>query len=150
MAPKAKAKKKATKTLAKHVTAKVKKGKWIGKMKKDAVTKQKRNDDKEADDVAEADGEDERAPADENEENQDLLSNGVEDDEDGFSNENAKSKAHGELMKKIHEFRKKIKASGTIEKKGCQTDEGSLLQDPAELIVADGRQTHHGEQHESW
>ena len=148
MAPKAKAKVKATKTLAKNITARVKKGKWIGKMKKEAVPKLKLKNENGADDGAEADDEDDRAPAAVEEENEDGVSNGFEDNEDGFSNGNRKSKAHEEFMKriceKIREFRNKCKTSGPIDKQKVvkmmkehfsKTQQSSLWQIGDKLIM---------------
>ena len=114
MAPKATAKPQATKMAGCSW-----RGKCIGKqLRQKALRNLKLKNENGADDGAEADDEDDRAPANVEEENEDGFSNGFEDNEDGFSNGNRKSKAHEEFMKRICEFRNKCKTSGPIDTHG--------------------------------
>ena len=107
MAPKAKAKVKATK-------AKVK-GKFAAKLKKKVITKKRPKKDNEADDDYEADveeSEEKEEAADEGKEENDEK----EENEDEVSNAGSKAQAHKELMEKIREFKKKMKDAGPVNK----------------------------------
>ena len=111
MAPKAKAKNKASKS----ITAKVKKGKWVAKMKNQVSTKKKLKKETEADDECEADveeSEEKEEAADEGKEENDEK----EENEDEVSNGDLKKQAHKELMEKIKEFKKKMKEAGPVKK----------------------------------
>ena len=101
MAPKAKPKAKA----------RVKKGKWVAKMKNQINTKKKLKKQDEADAECEADVE-------ESEEKEETADEGKEqnDKKEENADDSSKSQAHKELMQKIREFKKKIKDSGSVKK----------------------------------